>query len=73
MGGSHLENHHGNWHYGFNAIKSLTLQVEEMLGMRSPIAIVCSPDKPNLKLSSVEMWYKRIWCNNFYLMPFLRN
>ena len=30
------------------ATRSLRLKVEEMLGMRSPIAIVRSPDKPNL-------------------------
>ena len=30
------------------ATRSLRLKVEEMLGMGSPIAIIRSPDKPNL-------------------------
>lgn len=37
------------------ATRSLRLKVEEMLGMRSPIAIVRSPDKPNLRFSAVQL------------------
>lgn len=43
------------------ATRSLRLKVEEMLGMRSPIAIVRSPDKPNLRFSAVQL----MGVNNF--------
>uniref|UniRef100_A0A1X7VXF8 DNA 3'-5' helicase n=1 Tax=Amphimedon queenslandica TaxID=400682 RepID=A0A1X7VXF8_AMPQE len=37
------------------ATRSLRLKVEEMLGMRSPIAIVRSPDEPNLRFSAAQL------------------
>ena len=37
------------------ATRALRLQVEQMLGMRSPLAIIHSPDKQNLRLSATEL------------------
>ena len=37
------------------ATRALRLQVEQMLEMRSPLAITHSPDKQNLKLSATKL------------------
>ncbi|XP_003389188.1 PREDICTED: uncharacterized protein LOC100639792 [Amphimedon queenslandica] len=37
------------------ATRTLRLQVEQILGMRSPLAIIRSPDKPNLRFSNIEL------------------
>ena len=37
------------------ATRALSLQVEQMLEMRSPLAITHSPDKQNLRLSATKL------------------
>ena len=37
------------------ATRALRLQVEQMLGMKSPLALIRSPDKENVRLSATEL------------------